>query len=378
MKILVCAAGSAGHIYPAFGFIDGLKKQLKNPEIIFLTSQEDVRRDFFKDAGFRVAGFAVRGLPRRNGSNYLIFCLKIFCFLIKFISESFRILFLINDIRPDTVVGFGGLICVVPVLAARIRGIPAIIHEQNILPGRAVRFLSRFADKTAVAFAETKSFLRRENVYCTGSIIAAGLRKTDRRTARSVLGLDHSRFTLFAFGGSQGAEFINKCLPQALEKFSPEQRSRIQVMHAAGSTAQAEILKRRYRGLQVKALVLDYIFGMSDYYCAADLVISRSGAGTLNELNFFGRAAILIPYPYAGSHQLKNAEFMEAKNAAVVITQDNDCPDRLYRTIDRLREERLMTEQMSKASARLFKADAVNSLVNLVLTFKDKDHKKRL
>ena len=117
---------------------------------------------------------------------------------------------------------------------------------------------------------------------------------------------------------------------------------------------------------------------MSDYYCAADLVVSRAGAGTLNELNFFGRAAVLIPYPYAGSHQQKNAEFMETMNAAVLITQDNDCPDRLYKTIDRLREERLMIEKMSQSSSRLFKSDSVISLVNLVLSIKRNEKTKRL
>ena len=248
MKILVCAAGSAGHIYPALSFLLRLKKQSEGLQAVFLTSRRDIERKFLKESGFTLRSADLRGVPRRNGENYLIFSLKIFLFLIKFICESVRILFLINDIKPDVIVGFGGIICLVPVTVSKLFGIPSLLHEQNIVPGRAVKFLARFADKIAVGFKETKDLLKNNNVYYTGNPLPSGLMKIGRQEAREKLSLASGKFTLFVFGGSQGSEFINYCLPMALEKFPDKVRRQIQVLHAAGAK-QCEAVKEKYRVL---------------------------------------------------------------------------------------------------------------------------------
>jgi UDP-N-acetylglucosamine--N-acetylmuramyl-(pentapeptide) pyrophosphoryl-undecaprenol N-acetylglucosamine transferase len=198
------------------------------------------------------------------------------------------------------------LVSVPVVLAARLRGIPVFLHEQNVVPGWANRFNALFATRVAVSFAETEKFFPGKSLL-TGNPVRSEIRPGDRSAARRSLGLREDRMTIFVFGGSGGARSVNAAVLASLEGLK-DLSGRIQFLHLTGSSSESEIVSRGYREKGFSAQVLDYSEKMSDCYSSADFAVCRSGATTVFELAATRTPAVLIPYPYAtNDHQAKNA-----------------------------------------------------------------------
>jgi UDP-N-acetylglucosamine--N-acetylmuramyl-(pentapeptide) pyrophosphoryl-undecaprenol N-acetylglucosamine transferase len=218
-----------------------------------------------------------------------------------------------------------------------------------------------------VSFKETDRFLlRKKAIKETGNPIRTNLVRIDRNRALERFSLSRDKFTILVMGGSQGAHFINQIILETLEGMDEARKVRLQVIHLCGRL-DLEFVNFRYKTINVQNRVFSFLDMMSDAYSACDLAISRAGATSIAELAFFGRPAVLVPYPNPKVHQAENAGFMETKGAAVVVEQSHLSKDRLKGIILDFMDDKDKLNEMSKRSLALSRPDAAHRLAMEIL-----------
>ena len=248
------------------------------------------------------------------------------------------------------------------VAAAKLKSLPVLIHEQNVVPGRANRISAYFADKIATSFDATADFFPESagrKIVCTGNPV-----RKEILALQPVPLTKWNRFTILVMGGSQGAHAINMVFVEAASALD---KDRFEILHLAGKD-DYEILLREYRKLSIKSKVFEFLDDIAQAYAAADLVISRAGAMTLTEIVSLGMASILIPYPYGDSHQKANAQVLKNAGAAIVIEEKALTGERLLEAIKGLSANRAKLDEMKKASSGLARPDAAQGLAREVLS----------
>jgi UDP-N-acetylglucosamine--N-acetylmuramyl-(pentapeptide) pyrophosphoryl-undecaprenol N-acetylglucosamine transferase len=276
-----------------------------------------------------------------------------------------RVREVVSEVKPDAVVGFGGYLSAVGVLAARRAGIPAVIHEQNVLPGGSNRWVARFCGAVAVSFPETaRHFQRHPRVEVTGNPIRLTPGQRDPAEARRHFGFDAERPVLLVMGGSQGSRAINSLTLGMWEERPPEDRRRVQVLHLAGPSA--EQVEAAYHRLGMDHRVYPFLHEMDLALSAATLAISRAGATGITEMAAFGVPALLVPYPYAKRHQLANARWMERAGGAAVLEEPGLTPRRLWESVSGLLWDARRLEGMGRALRERADGAAVERLAGLV------------
>ncbi len=266
----------------------------------------------------------------------------------------------LREWRPDALLVSGGYVAAPALIAAWTLGIPSMIYLPDIVPGAAVKHLSRFAGKVAVTTRETLSFFPEKGVV-TGYPVRAEFYDLRQDEAREALGLDAEATTVVVFGGSQGARSINMTVINIL----PELLQRAQVIHATGSRDVNVVQKAREQlpqALRERYHVHAYLDDMPKALVAADLAICRAGASTLGELPAAGLPAILVPYPYAGAHQRLNAEYLARYNAALVI-EDRDLGVGLLPMLTKLLDDPERLAQMKVEAQKLARPGAAARIV---------------
>lgn len=254
---------------------------------------------------------------------------------------------------PDVVVGFGGWISAPVVLAACLRRgrqakqqrIGCLLHEQNVVLGRANRWLARWVDEVAVSFDATQSMLGGRRSVITGMPVREVIGACSRAQGAQRFGVDPERPTLLVLGGSQGARAVNHLMVRAAARFSSEERQRWQVLHVTGAMDELSV-RRAYEAAGTTAWVAPFLVEMEAAYAQADVVIARAGASTIAELARCGTPAVLIPYPYAGGHQRANAQLVEALGGALMIEEADATPDRVLGAARRILTDRRLREMM--------------------------------
>jgi UDP-N-acetylglucosamine--N-acetylmuramyl-(pentapeptide) pyrophosphoryl-undecaprenol N-acetylglucosamine transferase len=307
-KILIATGGTGGHIYPAL--VTAKELQRRGVEVVFIgafgASQEKVRDAGFECIPIAASGFVSRGLVQKItalGSMAAALC---------------RCIGIVRRVRPDAVLGFGGYSSFPAVAAGILCGIPSMLHEQNAFPGEANKILGKFVRCVAVGFKDALYCFPSKKVVWTGNPLRPFDVSIPRAGAHAQLGLDPSLCTVLVFGGSQGSRAING---QVVDVFADvPQGVGLQVIHITGKNDFSQV-KDRYRALGVKALVREYMDHIVLAYAAADLVVGRSGAGTVTELGLLGVPAVLIPYPGARDHQKYNARVLERLGTASIIEE---------------------------------------------------------
>ncbi len=310
MKVLVVTGSSGGHIFPALSLLDTLKD--KKIDTLLVIPSGSIKNQVLLNR-YNLSYLSISNIRLR-------FNLKDFIAALKFFKGSWESLILLIKFKPDIVAGFGSINSVPIVLLAWLFRIKTLIHEQNVVPGRANRLLAKFADRIAVSFTETKDYLKvnQEKIVTTGNPIRQELKRIEKRTALSFLEFSDDKFTLLAMGGSLGSHSINMAVPLAVSIISNNYR--LQVIHITG-TQDYDLLNKRYRDLNanVKAKLFTFLEDMRYAYSACDLVVCRGGATTIAELINFRLPAVIVPYPFAYGHQLSNAEVLKRKGAAIII-----------------------------------------------------------
>jgi UDP-N-acetylglucosamine--N-acetylmuramyl-(pentapeptide) pyrophosphoryl-undecaprenol N-acetylglucosamine transferase len=252
----------------------------------------------------------------------------------------------LKKFNAGAVLGMGGFVSGAAVGAARLAGLPYFLHESNAIPGRATRWLSKGAEKVFLGFEECGGHLRGVKLEVTGTPVRARLGGIGKEEALKKLGLHPGRHLVAVVGGSQGARGLNEAMLRGLGALE-SQAQKIQILHVAGE-AQVERVKKGYAGRGFHAVVMGFCDEMEAVYAAAELVVSRSGAGTLAELAVCGVPAILVPFPAAaGDHQMANAQAYSQGGAAEVVGEKHLVGTELGQRIARLLMEVTRRERMS-------------------------------
>lgn len=311
MKIIVAAGGTGGHLFPGIAIAKVLRE--RGHRVHFIVKKDRDSQAFLAREKFPSSAFYFEGFPRKAALRTLLFP---FTALAAFLSAQ-RIF---QRESPDVFLGMGGYISVPAGLAARRRGVPIVLHEQNVRAGLANRFLARWATTVATSFDGTEKLSTPGSIVCTGLPLRPDLGPKDPAEARRSLGLNPEAFTLLVFGGSQGARGLNTKFLNAL-KFLVRERPAWQYLHLTGA-ADEEKVRAAYSALGCAAWVRAFHGDMSTIYSASDFVVARAGANTVMELRRMGRPALLVPFPFAtDDHQTANARFLEQTGAARVVLE---------------------------------------------------------
>lgn len=316
LKVLAVTGTSGGHIFPAQAFLEELKKKMPEAEALLILPQKiAITKEYSLENGYRIDYVY---MPTVILSKISVENIRKIVFLCKGFLKSIRLLI---NYKPDVVIGFGSIVTVPVVLCAWFIRIKTVIHEQNVIPGRANRLLALFADKIALSFKETVNYLSnsRSKTVVTGNPLRTSLVKLDKFQARRFLGLSPDRFTILIMGGSSGSRNINAVSIEALASMSD--KSVFQVIHLCGQQ-DFGFLSARYKELNIECSVYSFFEQMQYAYSASDLVVSRAGAASVTEIMFYGLPAILIPYPYAYEHQMKNAEILRNCGLGRIIKEE--------------------------------------------------------
>ena len=310
MRIIFAGGGTGGHLIPAINIARLLRKKLTDVQILFVGIKGGMERNIVEKNGFEIEEIEVVGL-KRNFSGMIDFSKKI----LRALSQSDK---LVRAFGPEVVVGTGGYVSAPVVLAGKRRKARTLIQEQNIFPGLATRFLSRFADRICLAFDGSKRYFQGvKNIVVTGNPLRDDLIIAKGNGLVNEFDLEAGKKVLFIMGGSRGAQSINEGITDFIDNgLLPEEW---QVLWQTGEDKYNKVIKR-FQGKELPGTLAPFIDSMPRAYAIADMVVCRAGAMTLSELLALGLPAILVPYPYAAAdHQMKNALDLKRKGAVEVI-----------------------------------------------------------
>ncbi|MBF0484263.1 MAG: undecaprenyldiphospho-muramoylpentapeptide beta-N-acetylglucosaminyltransferase [Candidatus Omnitrophica bacterium] len=306
MKIVLATGGTGGHLFPALATAKELTAV--GHRVIFCGDFKK-NQGLIEEQGYTVIRIDSKGITSLNP-------VKIFLALFNSFTAVFRALKHLYGIKPDVVCGFGCYSAFPIVLAAIVLRIPCIIHEQNVQPGKANKLLAFFVSKIAVSFVQSRQFFPEGKTVFTGCPITLEIPAKNKTDLLKEYGLKSEFKTILVFGGSQGSQKFNRDLVDILVQ--SRNKYEFQVIHLSGYK-DLETVKEKYSRSGITAQVFDFSTKMGELYTMADLVIGRSGAMTVFELAMFKKAAILIPYPHAGGHQIYNAQVLEQSGAAKLV-----------------------------------------------------------
>jgi len=360
LKVVIAAGGSGGHIFPAIALGRTLKGVGRDVDLLFIGSDKALDRRLFEKEGVRFALLSANKLPYSPSPRLAVFFAKL-------LFDTVRSFFIILRYRPDAVIGFGGYVSFPVIAASYALRIPKVVHEQNVVPGRANKALFGLADKVAVSFEDTKKFLGNNaaKAVLTGNPIRAEIFIDDRTGGIRRFGLDIDKFTILVIGGSQGAHALNKTFIDALLAMERKAKEGFQVIHITGVKDYEWALKA-YEEAEIDHRVHSFIDRIEEAYAASDLVVTRSGASALFELAFLGRPMILVPYPFAMSHQEENAAAFSDNGAAVILQEKALSADLFKETISALAGDRNRLKSMGSSARRLSIPDASEILAKTI------------
>jgi UDP-N-acetylglucosamine--N-acetylmuramyl-(pentapeptide) pyrophosphoryl-undecaprenol N-acetylglucosamine transferase len=339
-KIIITVGGTGGHIFPAIALAKQLAEQ--NLDLLFVGGNLSINPYFEREA-FSYQSISCATFKKKNPWAILKTSTKIAIG----IKQSYQIL---KEYQPDLIVGFGSFYTLPLLLAARMKQIPFILHEANSMPGKVNRLLSKQATAVGIHFPETATHLKGKTYevglplrpgYCRGACSSA--------QARAYFDLDPHLLTILIFGGSQGAINLNNLVNKAFTGQLTYKKDTCQIIHFAGDTTLAQLLRTDYQKAGLKACVKPFESRMDLAWQAADLSIARAGAGTIAEQMEFEVPGILVPYPFAtDNHQEKNADFLvKTVGGAIKCIEKDLTPELLAQQIESLTEDR--RERMKSA-----------------------------
>ncbi|MBM3251956.1 MAG: undecaprenyldiphospho-muramoylpentapeptide beta-N-acetylglucosaminyltransferase [Candidatus Omnitrophica bacterium] len=358
MKILIACSGSGGHIFPALSSAKELKKQ--NCEIFFLQTNQENIDELIAFMGFNLVYSNLEGISFLGLKNKVQSLFKLFLAAV----NSFRI---IAKIKPEVVIGFGGYHSGPIIVAAHLLKIPTLIHEQNVLPGKANAILSKFANRVAISFKESKDYFKSKKIVFTGCPLRPEVLGISKEDALSKYNFAKDKFTILVMGGSQGSRSINLHFVKAVSLL--EQKDKIQIIHLTGKR-DYEFVSKEYSKISVRCLVFDFLEEIGYAYKLADFIISRAGASTVSEIIALAIPAIIIPYPFARKHQTANAKILSDAGAAVLIEEERLSAQLLQEQISLLISNKAKLDQMKQAFKRFPAFNAAENLSREVLSLK--------
>lgn len=344
MKVLIMAGGTGGHVFP--GLAVAARLQELGHTVEWLGTQQGLDTKLVPKAQITLHKIAITGLRGKGKLGLLAAPWKI----IRALRQSLRV---IKQVQPDVVLGMGGYVTGPGGLAAWLKRIPLVIHEQNAIAGKTNRILARFARCVLEAFPN--SLPKKYQPIWVGNPIRQNI--IDIAPPEQRYAQREGKLNVFIFGGSQGAKAINTTVITWLST----QADAMNIWHQTGAREEATV-KQGYQEVGVTAKVVAFVDDMAAALSWADLVICRAGALSVSELTCAGLASVLIPFPYAvDDHQMVNAQFLAQAQAAIVIPQTQFTAEYLTDICSKLDREALL--QMAMAARQLAKPEATESVM---------------
>ncbi len=311
VNILLSGGGTGGHIYPAVAIANELKARHPEAEFLFVGANGRMEMEKIPQLGYKIEGLNISGIQRS-------LTLKNLSFPIKLLQSLYRAGKILRKFRPNVVIGTGGYASGPTLYMASLKKIPSLIQEQNSYPGITNKLLAKKAEKICVAYDGLEKYFPKEKLIKTGNPVRQDLLDIESKRSEGIrhFGLDPEKTTVAIIGGSLGAKRINETIAQHLESLLDRG---LQVLWQTGKLY---IDRFQDLGKREGVVMKDFIQRMDLFYAAADVLISRAGAGTISELCIVGKPVVFIPSPnVAEDHQTKNALSVVKKDAALMIKE---------------------------------------------------------
>ncbi len=318
-KIIIAGGGTGGHIFPAIAIANAIVKLQPSTAILFVGALGKMEMEKVPQAGYEIRGIDIAGFNRSS-------LIKNIGLPFKLVKSFFQVRKILNEFKPDAVIGVGGYSSFPVLKQAQMKGIKTFIHESNSFAGKSNILLGKNASKVFVATAGMDKFFPIDKILITGNPVRNSIAHStvSREEALRFFQLETNKVTVLAVGGSLGAKSINDALANKIDSFALHNLQLI--WHTGKSTAGQ--YQQRAKGL-TNVWVGDFITQMELGYAAADIVISRSGAMAVTEMCVAGKPVIFVPYPHAAEdHQTVNAQVLVNEKAALMV-KDNEANEKL-------------------------------------------------
>jgi UDP-N-acetylglucosamine--N-acetylmuramyl-(pentapeptide) pyrophosphoryl-undecaprenol N-acetylglucosamine transferase len=354
---VVACGGTGGHLFPGLAVAEELRT--RGQEVLLVVSEKAIDAIALEGyAHFRTHKLPSIGMPSPLSPAF-----------VSFLRRSWESLgdckALYRRFEPTAVLGMGGFTSTAPLLAARLRRIPSLIHESNAIPGRANKLAARFCSRILLGFAECASHFAGKDCRVTGTPVLRSLRTPlSRSEALARLKLREDLPVLLVMGGSQGASGVNQIIFKVVPLLPA---GTFQMVHLTGERDD-RLAVANYQRDGISHFVAPFHHRMEELYSAADLVVCRAGAASLSELALFGLPSVLIPYPYAADdHQTANARIFATAGAAELLPEGRISPETFAPLLSNLLADRSRREKMGVAASKLLPADAAGRVADEVM-----------
>ena len=357
-RIIISGGGTGGHIFPAISIANAIKEARPNAEILFVGATGKMEMERVPAAGYRIEGIPARGLKRP------LYSLSNIGVIVDYLRCRRKAGEILKKFRPHLVIGVGGFASAAIVSMAGKRKIPVLLQEQNSFAGLVNTRNGSVAKRICVAYSNMERFFAKEKIVLTGNPIRSSITPCTpqmREEGLKFYNLNPQIKTIFVVGGSLGCRTLNNCVKRAIEESRPE-RVGYQIIWQCGKIYKEETDRFNKEHKSERIHCSDFIQRMDLAYAAADIVISRAGAGTISELCVAGKCTIFVPSPnVAEDHQTHNAMALVNENAALMV-RDADALERLFPAAEELLGDAKRRESLERNIAKLAKANAAEEI----------------
>ena len=313
LRVIISGGGTGGHIFPAISIANELKLRYPTCEILFVGAEDRMEMQKVPEAGYKIEGLWISGIQRRLTAKNLLFPVKL-------VKSLWKARDIIKKFQPDVVIGTGGFASGPLLQMANRENIPTLIQEQNSYPGITNKLLAKGANTICTAYPDMERFFPSEKIVLTGNPVRQDLLdvSSKREEALAFFGIDPSKKTVLVLGGSLGARKVNQLIEENLKEFA---KHNLQLLWQTGTLYYGEYSKYAEKE---NVQTFEFLKRMDLAYAAADIIISRAGAGTVSELCIVGKPVVFIPSPnVAEDHQTKNAMAVAESDAAIVLSESH-------------------------------------------------------
>ena len=371
MRVLISGGGTGGHIFPALSIADAIKAKQPDAKILFVGADNRMEMQRVPDAGYEIVGLPIAGFDRKN----LLKNIKVLWKIFKSQRMARKV---IKEFAPQVAVGVGGYASGPTLKMAASMGIPTLIQEQNSYAGVTNKILAKGARLICVAYEGMERFFPKERILLTGNPVRKNLleMRANRKEAMKAMQLDENRKCVLIVGGSLGARSINEGIMANIEKI--RENSGIQFIWQTGKLYFEEMKRRAAEaGKPENLIITDFVSNMGNALSAANLVVSRAGAGSISEFALLGKAVILVPSPNVSEdHQTKNAMALVDKDAAIYVADANVNEELIEKTIETVNDE-MKIALLEANIQKMGKPNAASEIADEVLKLADAHIEKR-
>ena len=369
MNLVFTCGGTAGHINPAIAVANEMRRRYPDCKVLFIGAKGHMEEKLVPQAGFELKTLPGSGLSRKlnpRGIKQNIHAVQCVLQAVRSCKEIFR------EFRPDVIVGTGGYASFPALYAGSKLGIPTCVHESNAVPGVTTKMVAKRASRVLVAFEESVGYYNDPGkVEVVGMPLQQGFIYADKKSARQQLGLGQEDFVVLSAFGSLGAKHMNEMVAElmCMEKEAGYPFHHIHATGGFGWEWMPELLRKDGLDLPDTPAIdmREYIYDMPLEMAAADVVISRSGAATCNEIAASGTPSILIPSPnVTNNHQERNARVLSDKDAAVTILEKDCTAEKVMAEIQSLLADKERRENMSKTLRSMVRLDSTQRICDIV------------